>query len=70
MEIQIPIVHEVIKKLGFPVIVVDGVEADDVIGTLAVSFSQDQHEVVVLTSDKDMAQLVNARITLMDTNEK
>ncbi|WP_119327956.1 DNA polymerase I [Cysteiniphilum halobium] len=64
---QISPVHEIVQKLGFPLIIVDSVEADDVIGTLAKRFAKEGHEVVISTGDKDMAQLVDAHITLMDT---
>ncbi|WP_151194344.1 DNA polymerase I [Cysteiniphilum sp. JM-1] len=64
---QISPVHEMVQKLGFPLIVIDAVEADDVIGTLAKRFAKEGHEVIISTGDKDMAQLVDAHITLMDT---
>lgn len=64
---QISPVHEMVQKLGFPLIVIDAVEADDVIGTLAKRFAKEGHEVVISTGDKDMAQLVDAHITLIDT---
>ncbi|WP_395947679.1 DNA polymerase I [Caedibacter taeniospiralis] len=64
---QISPVHEMVEKLGFPLIIIEGVEADDVIGTLAQRFAKEGHEVIISTGDKDMAQLVSAHITLMDT---
>ncbi|WP_440994382.1 DNA polymerase I [Cysteiniphilum litorale] len=67
LRVQISPVHEMVQKLGFPLIVIDAVEADDVIGTLAKRFSNEGHEVVISTGDKDMAQLVDEHITLMDT---
>lgn len=67
LKVQITPVHEMVKKLGFPLIVIDGVEADDVIGTLAVRFSKEGYQVVISTSDKDMAQLVDSKVTLIDT---
>lgn len=54
----------VIRALGLPILQIPGVEADDVIGTLA---TRESGEVLVVTSDKDMAQLVNDRVTLLDT---
>ena len=67
LRVQISPVHEMVQKLGFPLIVIDAVEADDVIGTLAKRFAKEGHEVVISTGDKDMAQLVDGHITLMDT---
>ncbi|WP_440616253.1 DNA polymerase I [Cysteiniphilum sp. 6C5] len=64
---QISPVHEMVQKLGFPLIVIDAVEADDVIGTLAKRFASQGHEIVISTGDKDMAQLVDTHITLIDT---
>ncbi|WP_116963783.1 DNA polymerase I [Fastidiosibacter lacustris] len=64
---QISPVYELVEKLGFPLIIVEGVEADDVIGTLAKRFAQESYEVIISTGDKDMAQLVDLHITLMDT---
>ncbi len=64
---QIEPLHEVIKALGFPLIAIPGVEADDVIGTLAIQAAQQGYEVVISTGDKDMAQLVTDKITLVDT---
>ncbi|WP_192483272.1 MULTISPECIES: DNA polymerase I [Cysteiniphilum] len=67
LRVQISPVHEMVQKLGFPLIVIDAVEADDVIGTLAKRFAKEGYEVVISTGDKDMAQLVDGHITLMDT---
>lgn len=64
---QIQPLHEMIKALGLPLLVVDGVEADDVIGTLAVSASKCGQKVLISTGDKDMAQLVDENITLINT---
>src|SRR5690349_18127046 len=55
---QIEPIHEVVKLLGWPVLQVEGVEADDIIGTLARVAAAAGHEVVVSTGDKDLAQLV------------
>ncbi|MEO5628842.1 MAG: 5'-3' exonuclease H3TH domain-containing protein, partial [Thermomonas sp.] len=57
----------IVQALGFPLIRVDGVEADDVIGTLAVQGAAAGIDVVVSTGDKDMAQLVNSRVSLVNT---
>ncbi len=64
---QITPLHAVVRAMGFPLIAVDGVEADDVIGTLATQASQHHWPVVISTGDKDMAQLVNEHITLVNT---
>ncbi|WP_198263081.1 DNA polymerase I [sulfur-oxidizing endosymbiont of Gigantopelta aegis] len=64
---QIEPLHDVIRALGFPLIAISGVEADDVIGTLAVQAAEQGLEVVVSTGDKDMAQLVNEKVSLVDT---
>ena len=64
---QIEPVHEVVRLLGWPVLVVPGVEADDVIGTLAVMAAEQGIEVIVSSGDKDLSQLVNQHITIIDT---
>ncbi|MFT3929065.1 MAG: DNA polymerase I [Spongiibacteraceae bacterium] len=64
---QIEPLHSVVRALGFPLLIIDGVEADDVIGTLACAAAANHHAVVISTGDKDMAQLVNAHITLFNT---
>jgi len=64
---QIPAIHEVVRYLGWSVLDVPGVEADDVIGTLAVTAARQGVEVIVSSGDKDLAQLVNEHITIIDT---
>ncbi len=64
---QIEPLHELIRALGFPLIAIPGVEADDVIGTLAVQAAEQGLDVVISTGDKDMAQLVNEQVSLVDT---
>ncbi|MDY7025822.1 MAG: DNA polymerase I [Pseudomonadota bacterium] len=64
---QIKPLHDLIDALGLPKLVVEGVEADDVIGTLARQGAEVGMNVVISTGDKDMAQLVNERITLVNT---
>ena len=64
---QIEPVHEVVRLLGWPVLAVPGVEADDVIGTLAVMAAEQGIEVIVSSGDKDLSQLVNQHITIIDT---
>jgi len=64
---QIPHIRETAEALGWPIVVVDGVEADDVIGTLAVHAKAKNVETLVATGDKDLAQLVNDQVTLINT---
>ena len=64
---QIEPIHEVVRLLGWPVLVVPGIEADDAIGTLARVAAESGHQVVISTGDKDLAQLVNERVTLINT---
>ncbi len=64
---QIKPLHECIKALGFPMLIIDGVEADDVIGTLCAEASEKGIDTVVSTGDKDMAQLVTEHVTLANT---
>ncbi|WP_422776710.1 DNA polymerase I [Pseudomonas mediterranea] len=67
MRVQIEPLHASVKALGFPLLCVDNVEADDVIGTLARSSAAADRPVVISTGDKDMAQLVDGHITLVNT---
>ena len=64
---QIEPIHTIIRLMGLPLLVVDGVEADDVIGTLATEARAKGVEVLISTSDKDMAQLVSPEVTLINT---
>ncbi len=64
---QIAPIHEIVTKMGLPLLIVDDVEADDVIGTLARQATEAKMNVLVSTGDKDMAQLVNEHITLINT---
>ncbi|MDT8398369.1 MAG: DNA polymerase I [Pseudomonadales bacterium] len=64
---QIAPIHRIIEAMGLPLIVVDGVEADDVIGTLATQAWQRQMPTLISTGDKDLAQLVNEHVTLLNT---
>lgn len=71
LRVQIAPLHEAIRALGLPLIIVDGVEADDVIGTLAVQAQKEGLNTLISTGDKDMAQLVNDHVTLVNTmNDK
>lgn len=58
---------DLLQAMGFPLLIIDGVEADDVIGTLARQATEQAMPVIISTGDKDMAQLVNEHITLINT---
>ncbi len=64
---QIQPVHSIVEAMGLPLICVSGVEADDVIGTLAQQASELGMETIISTGDKDMAQLVNEHVSLINT---
>ena len=64
---QIAPLHEAIRAEGWPLVVINGVEADDVIGTLVVEATKQNIRSIVSTGDKDMAQLVNDHVTLVNT---
>ncbi|MBA6251912.1 MULTISPECIES: DNA polymerase I [unclassified Colwellia] len=64
---QIAPIHEIVAAMGLPLLVIDGVEADDVIGTLAEQASKAGIDTVISTGDKDMAQLVDKHVTLINT---
>ncbi len=67
LRVQIEPIHNIIRAMGLPLLVVDGVEADDVIGTLAAQASALCMDTVISTGDKDMAQLVNEHVSLVNT---
>lgn len=67
LRMQIERLHEIIRAMGLPLLVIDGVEADDVIGTLARQAAEQGMDVLISTGDKDMAQLVDEHVTLVDT---
>lgn len=67
LKIQIEPLYEIIKAMGVPLLSITGVEADDVIGTLARDAEKSGVNILISTSDKDMAQLVNKNITLVNT---
>lgn len=64
---QIDPLHQLIRLLGMPLLVIPGIEADDVIATLATQASANGQEVVIASGDKDLAQLVNERVRIIDT---
>jgi DNA polymerase-1 len=67
LRVQIEPIHNIIQAMGLPMLIIDGVEADDVIGTLAVQATAAEQPVVISTGDKDIAQMVNEHITLINT---
>lgn len=67
LQSQIQPLYDIIEAMGIPLVVIHGVEADDVIGTLAKQLSDHGEKVIISTGDKDMAQLVNKNITLINT---
>ncbi len=67
LRVQVEPIHRIVAAMGLPLLIVDGVEADDVIGTLALQSAARAEDVVISTGDKDMAQLVGAHITLVNT---
>ncbi len=67
LAVQIEPLHTCIRALGWPMLIIDGVEADDVIGTLAQQAAEAGMRCIISTGDKDIAQLVNANITLVNT---
>ncbi len=64
---QIEPIHTILKAMGLPLLCVEGVEADDVIGTLAKQAEKENLQVLISTGDKDMAQLVSDKVTLINT---
>ena len=67
LAVQIEPLHACIRAMGWPMLIVDGVEADDVIGTLAKQAAAAGMRCIISTGDKDIAQLVNAQVTLVNT---
>ncbi|KAF1309772.1 DNA polymerase I [Pseudomonas sp. SG-MS2] len=67
LRVQVEPLHASVKALGYPLLCVEGVEADDVIGTLARSSAAQGRPVIISTGDKDMAQLVDGHVTLVNT---
>ena len=64
---QIKPIHNIIGAMGLPLLVIEGVEADDVIGTLSLQATDEGINTLISTGDKDLAQLVNQRVTLINT---
>lgn len=67
LQSQIQPIHDIIRRMGLPLLIVNGVEADDVIGTLARQATEASRSVLISTGDKDLAQLVNRHVTLINT---
>ncbi|MGB2119381.1 MAG: DNA polymerase I [Porticoccaceae bacterium] len=67
LRLQIEPIHQIIQAMGMPMLVIEGVEADDVIGTLALQATAAQRPVVISTGDKDIAQMVNEHIVMENT---
>jgi len=67
LRVQIEPLHTIIKALGFPLLMIEGVEADDVIGTLSTQASAQGMATLISTGDKDLAQLVDSHVTLINT---
>jgi DNA polymerase-1 len=67
LRVQIAPIHDIIRAMGLPLLIIDGVEADDVIGTLASEATRTKRDVVISTGDKDLAQLVSDHVTLVNT---
>ena len=67
LAVQIEPLHACIRAMGWPMLIIDGVEADDVIGTLAKQAVEADMQCIISTGDKDIAQLVNAKVTLVNT---
>ena len=69
LRVQIEPLHQIIKAQGFPLISIEGVEADDVIGTMSCQATEQGYQVLISTGDKDMAQLVNENVRLDQYHE-
>lgn len=67
LSVQVEPLHAIIQALGLPILMVEGVEADDVIGTLAAQAAAQGIPALISTGDKDLAQLVNEHVTLINT---
>ncbi|MGB1402432.1 MAG: DNA polymerase I [Porticoccaceae bacterium] len=67
LRLQIEPIHKIIEAMGMPMLIIEGVEADDVIGTLAVQATAAEQPVVISTGDKDIAQMVNEHISMENT---
>jgi len=64
---QVPLIHDIVAAFGVPALTIPGVEADDVIGTLTAGMATQAVDIVVITGDKDLMQLVDDRVQLWDT---
>lgn len=66
LSVQIPYIHRIVEAFNIPILIMEGYEADDVIGTVAKQGEKDGHEVIIVTGDKDMLQLITPRIKIYD----
>lgn len=66
---QFPLMHDIVRAMNIPLFCVEGVEADDVMGTLAVQATKEGRNVVLVTGDKDMLQLVSDHVRIYDPNK-
>ncbi len=66
LQVQIPIIKEIIQAFGIKILQKDGYEADDILASLALKFSDEDFDVVIITGDKDMLQLLNKNITVLN----
>ncbi|HEY5633482.1 MAG TPA: DNA polymerase I [Burkholderiaceae bacterium] len=64
---QIPVIHEIVRAMGWPLLMIEGIEADDVIGTLAARAHEKGMRTIIATGDKDLTQLVSDHVTLVNT---
>jgi DNA polymerase-1 len=67
MRPQVPLIHEIVEAMGLNLLMVEGVEADDVIGTLATQAANEGRDAIISSGDKDLAQLVNKHVNMVDT---
>ena len=67
LKVQIAPIHQIVEAMGLPILIIDGVEADDVIGTLAREASKAGISTLISTGDKDLAQLVDDQVSLINT---
>ena len=64
---QIPLIHKMVEAFNIPVILMEGYEADDLIGTISKKKAEKEFEVVIVTGDKDMLQLISPDVKIYDT---
>jgi len=67
LQLQVPMIKELIGAYAIPILEKEGIEADDIIGTLAKTYEKKGFRVVIVSGDKDLLQLVSDRVTMIDT---